>query len=143
VALRIAVPASLGLFDQLRRPTDTEPSVLRNTVYIRLVGRPPRLAFGVWSRMEISGACWALDFCGGYSLVVPTWPSRASGVFEIHSSKRPSLQANGLIGTTSRRRLRRQRLTVKWMGSGIETRLVVSVGFVCECRHRRNCLTPG
>lgn len=74
--LCIAVPSSIGLSDQLRRHSDTEPPVPRNTVFIRSAGRPSRFSSCVRSRMEISADRRNLGVFGGYFLVVSPRPSR-------------------------------------------------------------------
>ena len=97
VALCISVPSPFGLFNQLCRPPDTQPSMPRNSVYIRPIGRPSRFTSCVRPRMEIFGARRDLDFCRGYSLVVSPRPRRASCVLGIRSTKRSSGKANRVM----------------------------------------------
>jgi hypothetical protein len=96
MGLFAAVPSSLRLFDKLRRPSASKPSIPRDTVYVCPGSRPPHLASFVYSRMEIFGACRDLDFCRGYSLVVSTKPSRGSCIRQIRPPKLVACLITGL-----------------------------------------------
>jgi hypothetical protein len=87
MALCVAVPSSVGLLAQLRRPAASEPSELWDIVYSHSNGRPSRFAPCVFSRVEVSGVRRDVGFCGGHSLVVSARPSRAGCVLVARPSR--------------------------------------------------------
>ena len=87
MGLCLAIAPFFRLFDQLCRRNISQPSLFRNNIFIRPVGRPTHFASRVYCRLEIFRARRDLDFCRGYLLVVSTRPSHASCVFGIHSPK--------------------------------------------------------
>jgi hypothetical protein len=88
IALRIAVPSSLGLCDQLYRPSDSGTSICRHTVFLRAHGRPSDFNRYLHGSMEVSLAELDLDPGRRHRLVVSARPRARSPAFEICTPKR-------------------------------------------------------
>ena len=97
MGLRASVCSSLCLFNKLPRASDTQPSVLRDSVHLRAYSRPSDFDSCVLVWLEVFRPGGGLGFHSGDSLVVRAQQGRERAVFQI----RPPQPTTCLINAAS------------------------------------------